>query len=180
MRVLWISLLVIFIGACKSSGPAVDKSAAYDNYSENLSTFLPNYPSYKERISQSDNLEEEVSPTSIDDQLSQLAKQEYDKRKSDPYFNGYKVLVYSGLDRKQAFDTMDNLEELFPEIKADIQYQQPRYLVKIGRYAYKVEALKYFNLVKEEFPTARIIQDRILRKEFSVPSQEEIDVEGEN
>lgn len=179
MRIGWISLIVIFLGACKTSGPAADRATSYDNYTEDVSTYLPSYPDYEERIRKSKTLEADASPRAIDDQLNQLAKNEYDKRKSDPYFNGYKVLVYSGLDRDKAFKTMDDLEELFPEIKADIQYQQPRYLVKVGRYAYKVEALKYFNLLKEEFPTARIIQDRILRKEFSAPSQD-VDVEGQN
>ncbi|MFC3416475.1 hypothetical protein [Algoriphagus hitonicola] len=179
MKIGWIVLVVIFFGACKSSGPAVDKAASYDNYSEDLSTYLPSYPNYEKRINESEMVDVEASPKVIDDQLNQLAKNEYNKRKSDPYFNGYKVLVYSGLDRDKAFKTMDDLEENFPDIKADIQYQQPRYLVKVGRYAYKVEALKYFNLLKDEFPTARIIQDRILRKEFSAPSQD-VDVEGQN
>ena len=88
-------------------------------------------------------------------------------------------MVYSGLDRDLAFKTQEKISMLFPDVKPAIQYEQPRYLVKVGKYAYKVEALKTYHLIKTEFPSARIIQDRILRKEFTVPSQSN-DVEGQN
>lgn len=179
MKYIGVLALVVFLGACKSSSPTVDKAASFENYQEDLSSYLPSYPEYQQKMKETDQVDSEISAEAIDEDLAALAKEEYDKKKSDPYFNGYRVLIFSGLDREQAFKTVEDMEELFPDIQADMQYQQPRYMVKVGRFAYKVEALKYYNQLKKEFPTARIIQDRILRQEFTVPSQE-IDAERQN
>ncbi len=164
---------VLILGACKSSGSMTSGASAYANYSEDLSTALPVYPNYKERLAALESKEPSSSPQSLDSKLAQLAVYQFEKNKTQPYFNGYKVLVYSGLDRELAFKTQEDLNELYPDFQAEIQYQQPRYLVKVGRYAYKVEALKSFNQIKTEFPSARIIQDRIQRKEFTAPTIDE-------
>lgn len=179
MRVVWLLVLLIVAASCKTSSSAVDSASSYENYSEDLSSSLPSYPNFEERKEAQIAPEPATSPQAIDNQLEQIAKQQYDKNKSEPYFNGYKVLVYSGLDRDLAFKTQEKISMLFPDVKPAIQYEQPRYLVKVGKYAYKVEALKTYHLIKTEFPSARIIQDRILRKEFTVPSQSN-DVEGQN
>ena len=61
-----------------------------------------------------------------------------------------------------------------------MQYQEPRYLVKVGRYAYKFEAQKNFSLIKTQFPSARIIQDRFQRKEYEAPQVIDSDAQGKN
>lgn len=168
---LCLFLVLIGIASCKSSSSSVSSADSFNSYTEDLQGSLPTYPDYREVIQSQEPAIPSSSAQSIDGQLNQLAQNQYDKNKSEPYFNGYKVLVYSGLDREAAFKTQEEITERYPELKADLQYEQPRYLVKVGRFAYKVEALKSFNLIKTEFPSARIIPDRIQRKEFSVPSQ---------
>jgi len=168
---LWILVAMGLMTSCKTSSSSVKSSSTYDSYSEDLSGSLPTYPSFEEKIKAQQPAEPATSPQAMDTRLNNLAQAQYDKNKSEPYFNGYKVLIYSGLNREEAFETQEKINELFPDLKADLQYQQPRYLVKVGRFAYKVEALKSFNQVKTEFPSARIIPDRIQRQEFSVPSQ---------
>jgi hypothetical protein len=105
----------------------------------------------------------------VDSNLDEVQKKLTEKNQSEPYFNGYTVLVYSGIDRNQAFRTRDEIASAFPEITPEMQYQEPRYLVKIGRYAYKFEAQKNFSRIKTLFPTARILQDRFQRKEYVAP-----------
>ncbi len=168
---LWIVIAMGLMTACKSSSSSVKSASSYDSYTEDLSGSLPTYPSFEEKVQSQQPAEPTTSPQAMDAQLTDLALAQYEKNKSEPYFNGYKVLVYSGLNREEAFQTQEEIQELFPELKADLQYQQPRYLVKVGRYAYKVEALKSFHLIRTEFPSARIIPDRIQRQEFSLPTQ---------
>ena len=80
------------------------------------------------------------------------------------------MLVYSGVDRNEAFRTKETLSSAFPELNPEIQYQQPRYLVKVGSYGFKIEAQPAYYQLKTQFPAARIIQDRFLRKEYTPSS----------
>ena len=85
--------------------------------------------------------------------------------------------MYSGLDRDLAFKTRNDLYSAIPDIRAEMQYQQPRYMVKVGKYINRIEALYLFEKIKEKFPAARIIQDRFERD--TVGSEQEIqNVEG--
>jgi hypothetical protein len=116
----------------------------------------------------------------VDGQLKEVQKRIYDKNKTEPYLNGFTVLVYSGVDRNAAFRTRDDLAVFFPDITPDIQYQQPRYLVKMGQFTYKIEAQKAFSRIRAQFPTARIIQDRFQRKEYVPPVITDPNAQGQN
>jgi hypothetical protein len=169
MKSIWILGLIVIIVGCKTSKSTTGGAAAYATFQENLTGSLPIYPDYKEELAAIESNKVSTSVQTVDAELSQKISQIYDKNVSEPYFNGYSVLVYSGIDRTKAFETQEELMENFPEIKAEMQYQEPRYLVKVGKFNYKIEAQKSFSLIKSQFPTARIIQDRFQRKEYEAP-----------
>ncbi|NVJ86409.1 MAG: hypothetical protein HWE15_08905 [Algoriphagus sp.] len=179
MRRIWILAFVILGFSCTSSKTVVSSAESFANYQEDLSSSLPSYPDYKEQLEAIPAIPLEESPQAIDSKLAELGRLEYEKNTSEPYFNGFRVLVYSGLNRDEAFKTQEEMAEAFPEINAEMQYEQPRYLLKVGRYGYKVEALKVLYEIKSLFPSARIIRDRIQRKDFTLPSQTN-NAEGEN
>ena len=170
MKKIWlIGVLVIFWG-CKTVGSAsLDGASAYSTYQEDLSGSLPKYPDYQTVPQETPSTTPTTSVPTVDASLDEVQKKLTEKNRSEPYFNGYTVLVYSGVDRNQAFRTRDEMASFFPEITPEMQYQEPRYLVKIGRYAYKFEAQKNFSRIKTMFPTARIVQDRFQRKEYVAP-----------
>lgn len=117
------------------------------------------------------------SGSAVDQDLDQ-AMASYSRTKSEePYFSGFTILVYSGLDRDLAFKTRNDLYSSVPDIRAEMQYQQPRYLVKVGKYINRIEALYLFGKIKERFPSARIIQDRFQR-DIVVDEQDVQNVEG--
>ncbi|MDX5339858.1 MAG: hypothetical protein LPK25_12570 [Cyclobacteriaceae bacterium] len=181
MNRLWIVVAILVIWGCKSSGGAVENEAnAYANYQENLSGSLPEYPDFQTRVSAPSSDEPDISIQSVDDRLEMLQKGLYEKNKSELYFNGYTVLVYSGINRDQAFKTQSDLTQYFPEIESEMQYQQPRYLVKIGKYAYKIEAQSVFSQIKGVFPSARIVPDRFQRKEYVSPTTSDPNAERQN
>lgn len=165
-----IFLVILIVAGCKSSKTNTSRADVYANYQEDLSLTLPEYDDFEKKLSSQKEEEMEISVQSVDNHLLDLQKKEYEKNKSDLYFSGYTVLVYSGVNRDQAFKTLEDLNTYFPDLKAEMQYQQPRYLLKIGQYAYKFEVQKVFSQIKEIFPTARIIQDRFQRKEYVSPT----------
>ncbi len=180
MKAVWVLGLLVFIVGCNSSKSTTNGASSYASYQENLSGSLPVYPDYKEAMEAESSSSSVESVESVDDVLGQKIRAMYDKNLTEPYFNGYSVLVYSGIDRTKAFETRDDLMENFPDINAEMQYQEPRYLVKVGKFNYKIEAQKSFSLIKSQFPTARIIQDRFQRKEYEAPEITNSNAEGQN
>ncbi|MDN3203980.1 hypothetical protein [Algoriphagus sediminis] len=169
---------VVFVG-CKSSANVNSTRSDFSNYTEDVSATLPDYPDYQDQLAQ---IEEPVesSDLAIDDQLAAIGRDLAAQNESEPYFDGYTVLIYSGIDREMAFETQESLEELFPDLNSRMQYEQPRYLLKIGQYKHRFEAQKNYSLLKETFPSVRIIQDRIQRKDFQLDSEKNDNDEGEN
>ena len=172
MKNFWILGILLLFWACKiSTGLTQVVAVDYSSYKEDLSGTLPEFPDYKQAL-------QEVTPAlptssqEVDAVLEQKLRKNYDKVKAEPYFSGFTVLVYSGVDRNEAFKTKDALSVLFPDLSPEMQYQQPRYLVKVGSYGFKIEAQPVYYQLKTQFPASRIIQDRFLRKEYttSTPS----------
>lgn len=177
---LWVSVFLLSSGCgiinITKSGSS---TARFDNYNEDLS---------ESRIVFSELPVVELSEigtgpivpgsgAAVDQELEQ-AMANYSRSKGEElYFSGFTILVYSGLDRDLAFKTRNDLYSAIPDIRAEMQYQQPRYMVKVGRYINRIEALYLFEKIKEKFPSARIIQDRFERD--TVGSEQEIqNVEG--
>lgn len=169
MKIFWVIGVVGLICGCKTSGGvSVGGQPSLSNYQEDLSGSLPDFPDFRQVIKEP--VQEVISSTqAVDGQLVDLSQKIHDKNKSEPFFSGFTVLIYSGIDRNTAFKTRDELSTYFPDMAPDMQYQQPRYLVKVGQYAYKMEAQRVFSRVKTVFPTARIMQDRFPRKEYVPP-----------
>lgn len=174
MRKIWAIASVVLISSCKIIRPASDGgSNAFSTYQEDLSGSLPQYPDFRSVSEDVNTPNSSNSVQSVDAQLEEVQKRFADKNKSEPYFNGFTVLVFSGIDRDRAFKTQSDLKLYYPDYTVEMQYQQPRYLVKLGQYTYKIEAQKVFSLLKEQFPSARIIQDRFQRKEYSQSSPDQ-------
>ena len=177
---LWASVLLLSAGCgiinITKSGSA---SSRYDSYSENLAESRITFPEMPS-VPLPDAKGETVAPGSgaAVDQDLQDALANYARAKSEePYFSGFTILVYSGLDRDLAFKTRNDLYSSLPDIRAEMQYQQPRYLVKVGKYINRIEALQLYGKIKEKFPAARIIQDRFQRD--TVGNEQDIqNVEG--
>ncbi|OOG70624.1 hypothetical protein [Algoriphagus sp. A40] len=174
MRYIWVVVFLVILGSCKLIQPSTEAgSPAYSTYQEDLSSSLPKYPDYKSATQEVSSNVPSASVQSVDGQLDEVQRRYTDKNKSEPYFSGYTVLVFSGIDRNQAFKTQDDLKLNYPNLTPEMQYQQPRYLVKLGKYTYKIEAQKALYQIKGQFPSARIMQDRFQRKEYVAPTTDQ-------
>ena len=167
MRAFWILAILMSLVGCKTTAPSPGASSGLANYQEDLTSSLPQYPDFRAletKVIESPPLESAVS---VDDELENLSKTLKEKNKSELYFSGYTILVYSGIDRGMAFNVRDDMALYYPSLPTEMQYQEPRYLVKVGRYGYKFEAQKNLSKIKSQFPSARIIQERFQRKEYT-------------
>ncbi|AYB30881.1 SPOR domain-containing protein [Chryseolinea soli] len=75
--------------------------------------------------------------------------------------DGFTIQIYSGLKREEALNAKKTLASSLPDLEADVQYAQPNFRVKVGKYISRLDAQKDFTEVKKRFPTAIIIPDRV-------------------
>lgn len=170
-HIAYLSLFVVILLAGCAGGSKMSKSAAaYNDYQENLSSYRETYPDLpkEESLSSSQNNGPVSSEAGdpVDSDLQASLKNFARTNANRGVYNGFTILVYSGVDRKKAFSTRNKLYNTLPEqVKAEMEYEQPRYLVKVGRYINRIEAQSLFHTIKQEFPGARIIQQRFGKEE---------------
>ena len=167
MRISWVLGVILILASCQTNKVTTDSKNAFSNYQEDVRvSSLPQYPDFKTQTSQSSGSIPAQTNLGVDKELQQVTARLIEKNSSEPYYSGYTILVYSGIDRDKAFKTQEELRMYFPDMNVEMQYQQPRYLVKVGKYNFKIESQKNFALIKPQFPTARIIQDRFQREGY--------------
>jgi hypothetical protein len=76
------------------------------------------------------------------------------------FVDGYTIQVYSG-KRDEALNTRKQLTSLLPEIATEVQFTEPIFRVKAGRYYNWMDAQGDFTLIRKYFPAAIIIPDKI-------------------
>lgn len=174
-------LLVLLLGSCNLIKKTSSSSNEYDAYQEDLGESRITFPDLESQLAE--EAKEVSSPgtaLAVDADLQGALDRIKEGNRSEMYWSGFTVLVYSGVDRDLAFKTRNDLFNNFPTFKTDMQYQQPRYLVKVGKFSNRIEALSYYHQIKHQFPAARIIQDRFIRDGYVLPEINTTDGERQN
>ena len=74
---------------------------------------------------------------------------------------GYRVQVFFGPDRKEAYNQQAKFKDLYPELNTYLSYTQPNYKVRVGDFRTRAEAQKLLNDLRPVFPTLFIFSERI-------------------
>jgi hypothetical protein len=77
------------------------------------------------------------------------------------FIDGFTIQVYSGLKREDALNTKKELTSTLPDLQSEVQYSQPNFRVKVGKYFNRLDAQRDYVDVKRHFPTAIIIPDKV-------------------
>jgi hypothetical protein len=83
------------------------------------------------------------------------------RNKSIKFTNGFRIQIYVGNDRKAADDAKIYTYQKYPEIFPYLSYNQPIYKVKIGDFLNRMDAERYYTDLKELYPSAMILPDRV-------------------
>lgn len=75
--------------------------------------------------------------------------------------NGYRVQIFFGSNRQEAYDEQSKFKALYPEYNTYISYTQPNYRVKVGDFRTRMEAQRLLNELKPLFPTLFIFNEQI-------------------
>lgn len=77
------------------------------------------------------------------------------------FIDGFTIQIYSGQNREEANNTKKKMAEELADMKADLQYQQPKFRVKTGNYFTRLEAQKDLLRIRRVFPNAILVPERI-------------------
>jgi hypothetical protein len=72
------------------------------------------------------------------------------------YIPGYTIQVYTGSNRQLAFQIKDKLAETYPNLDVEVQYKQPNFTVRIGKFLERIEAYEIYVGVKKLLPQSII------------------------
>jgi len=74
---------------------------------------------------------------------------------------GYRVQIFYGSDRKQAFNEQSRFRAAYPQIRTYITYKEPNYYLRVGDFRTRMEAQNFLNELKPNFPTLFIYREKI-------------------
>lgn len=165
MRFTFCLVCFLFLAGCASH--ITTTSTQTGKYSEDLSTVRPKVELMTEEnsITQQANESKQVTyiePShTINKQLDEVLDSISRFNLSQKYVEGYTIQVYSGTKKEEALSVKKQLVMSFPDIEADVQFQQPNFRVKVGKYLQQLDAQKDYMSLKRMFPTAILIPDKI-------------------
>lgn len=111
-------------------------------------------------------LEYDQSPGQVkviqDPRLTRLLRKHYDfnKAKGGP---GWRILIYKGRDRNQAYSAEAQFVEVFRDLKlpVEVRYNEPDFSTIVGAFRTKEDAFRFRQMMIERFPQAYLVPERI-------------------
>jgi hypothetical protein len=76
------------------------------------------------------------------------------------FIPGYTIQVYSGLNREEAGNARKKLQDEL-DMRADLQYVQPKFRVRVGYYFTSIDAQKDLVRLKRLFPNAILVPESV-------------------
>lgn len=74
---------------------------------------------------------------------------------------GFRVQIFSGLGRDEAYSEQSKFRSLFPGVNSYVSYTQPNYRVRVGDFRTKLEAQKFVNELKKNYSSLFIFAEKI-------------------
>ena len=75
--------------------------------------------------------------------------------------NGFRVQIFTGSNRADAYNAQSKFNEMYPEMKTYIIYNEPNFKVRAGDFRTRLEASKLMEQVRAQFASVFIIPEKI-------------------
>ncbi len=161
-NILGLLVIVLLVSACATT---TKTTTASKTFTDNLSEFRPKVDTLSttgKPESSFRNTKENFSPendvtATIDNKLETLAVNNSETK----YVNGYAIQIYSGSSSSDAYAARDTAMHILPEIRTNVEYQQPVYKVRVGSFTERLEVQRTLLKLKPQFPGAISVPKRI-------------------
>ncbi len=147
---------------------ATSTSAGAGKYTEDLSVWRPDVQPITDSTKPVETAPERIRTDryvearyAVTDQVNTVLDSIYSENLRKAVVDGYTIQVYSGIRREDALEVKKKMTQSLPELESDVQYRQPNFRVRTGKYLSRLEAQKDYLAVRRYFPNAIVIPDRI-------------------
>jgi hypothetical protein len=97
-----------------------------------------------------------------DPRLTRLLRKHYNfnKARGGP---GWKILIYKGRDRSQAYSAEARFVEVFRDLNlpVEVRYNEPDFSTIVGAFRTKEDAFRFRQMLVDRFPQAYLVPERI-------------------
>jgi hypothetical protein len=166
-KILSFLLVALLVAGCKSTQPTQTVPPQDGKYSEDLSALRPKAEPVSDVVLETPGKTKrdpkayvEAQATvnkKLDGVLDSIDRLNLNKK----FIDGYTIQVYSGTNREDALNVKKQLTYSVPGVSSDVQYEQPNFKVKSGKYYTRLEAQRDFELIKKYFPAAIVVPGQI-------------------
>ena len=174
MRALvYFGSLLLFVWACStkttsSTTPGSTPSSTSGKYSEDLSVLRPKVDTDTAKQNTSGSQQAKGQQTkyveakySVNENLDAVLDSISEQNLALGLVDGFTIQVYSGLKREEALNVKKQLATTLPDVEAEVQYSQPNFRVRIGKYYDRYDAQRDYQVIKKHFPNAVILPERV-------------------
>ncbi|QNF31760.1 sporulation protein [Adhaeribacter swui] len=157
-------LFLVLISCTRPPGTSSNTEAAAKV--EDFSVYRPKFPAPPTESTENPKPTTEptvlVTPTNhVNNRVTALLDTMASANKAIKYASGYRILMYTGTERKTAMDMRRAIIERIPEERDYLQYRQPTFRLKVGDYLTRIEAQQVLSRIRDISPNALIITDQI-------------------
>lgn len=152
-----------------SSRVTSTSSAGTGKYSEDLSVWRPEVKVETEKVDTTAQRPERRIRSNeyvdarfaVNDQINAVLDSIHEQNITKGFIDGYTIQVYSGTKREDALNVKKKMTQSLPDLASEVEYRQPNFRVRSGKYLTRLEAQRDYLEVKRHFPNAIVIPDRI-------------------
>ena len=180
-KLLWAVFFFLLLSACastsgtwaSSTGDDKNKAASNnnkdqpENKGEDLSKYRPKFslPKTTAPVATGENpftpLPGSTPVNHVNERVTALLDTMALMNKAVRFAKGYRILAYTGTERKAAMDLRSAIISRLPDERVYPQYKQPTWRVKVGDYFNRLEANQALLRIKDISPNAMIVEDQI-------------------
>jgi len=140
-------------------------STASKSYSEDLSQYRPKVDTAFQKEDKENSFRKTSEDFEAKADVTELLNKKLDTLAENNnkirYVNGYSIQIYSGSSSAEAYAARDTARVVLPEIRTGIEYKQPIYKVRVGRFTERLEVQRTLLKLKPKFPDAISVPQRI-------------------
>lgn len=162
-------IAVVVFYAC--SPRTVTRTSTVETYSEDLSVHRPKFE--VKEASENDNKQEIIEEIKYPEPKFDVTKELNSVldsidilRNNITFVDGFTVQVYSGTSSEEAKIAKGKVFSILSDVKPVLNYDEPNFKVKVGKFYSRLEAQKTFAQLKKKLPNSIIIPERIYLNEI--------------
>ena len=143
---------------------AAQKKNSKTYYHEDLSNLRIIFPDVVDSVPQNQTRKkgEVVATRNVNKQVDTILDSINRFNVTRKFIDGYTIQIYSGLNREEAMNTKKKMLTDAADLNAELEYNQPKFRVRVGSYFSRLEAQRDMLRLKRPFPNAILVPEKII------------------